>query len=60
MKAIWAVVIMAVMALIGFIVGFFITNSEAATVCFAILFALISGIGCIIQAINQKPHDTEE
>ena len=60
MKAIWAVVIMAVMALIGFIVGFFITNSEAATVCFAILFALISGIGCIIQAINQEPHDTEE
>ena len=60
MKPIWAVVIMAVMALVGFFVGCFITNGEAATFCIAILFALISGIGCIIQAINQKPHDTED
>ena len=60
MKAIWAVVIMAVMALIGFFVGCFITNSEESTVCIAILFALISGIGCIIQAINNKPHDEEK
>ena len=60
MKAISAVVIMAVMALVGFFVGCFITNSEAATFCIAILFALISGIGCIIQAINNKPTDREE
>lgn len=60
MKAIWAVVIMVVMALVGFIVGWFITNGEAATICIAILFALISGVGCIIQAINNKPHNTEK
>ena len=60
MKAIWAVVIMAVMALVGFFVGCFIANGEATPFCIAILFALISGIGCIIQAINHKPHDTEE
>ena len=60
MNAIWAVVIMAVTALAGFFVGCFITNGEAAALCIAILFALISGIGCIIQAINHKPHDIEE
>lgn len=60
MKAIWAVVIMAVMALVGFFLGAFIANGEAATFCVAILFALISGIGCIIQAINNKPHDEEK
>ena len=60
MKAISAVVIMTVMAFVGFLVGFFLTNSEAATLCFAILFAMISGIGCIIQAINNKPTDKEE
>ena len=60
MKATLAVVIMAVMALMGFFVGCFITNSEESTVCIAILFALISGIGCIIQAINNKPHDEEK
>ena len=60
MKAIWAVVIMTVMALVGFFAGCFITNGEAATFCIAILFVLISGIGCIIQAINHKPHNTEE
>ena len=60
MKAIWAVVIMAVMAFVGFFAGAFITNGEAATLCIAILFALISGIGCIIQAINHKPQDTDE
>ncbi len=60
MKAILAVVIMAVMAFVGFFVGCFMTNSEAAVFSIAILFALISGIGCIIQAINHKPHDTEE
>ena len=60
MKATLAVAIMAVMALVGFFVGVFITNSEAASFCIAILFALISGIGCIIQAINNKPHDEEK
>ena len=60
MKANSAVVIMSVMAAIGFILGFFIANDEAACVGIAILFALISGIGCIIQAINKKPSDTEK
>ena len=60
MNAILAVVIMTVMAFVGVIVGAFITNGEAATFCIAILFALISGIGCIIQAINKKPNGTDE
>ena len=55
-----AVVIMVLMAVIGFILGVFIVNDEAACVGSAILFALISGIGCIIQAINKKPTDTEK
>ena len=60
MKATLAVVIMIVMAFVGYIAGGFIVNSEESSVCIAILFALISGIGCIIQAINHKPHNTEE
>ena len=60
MKAIWAVVIMTIMTLVGFLAGAFITNTEAGCFCVAIIFALISGIGCIIQAINNKPHNTEE
>ena len=51
MNAILAVVIMIVMAVIGFFVGIV----ENAPIDCAILFALISGIGCIIQAINKKP-----
>ncbi len=60
MNAILSVVIMTVMAFVGFFVGCFITNSEAAVFSIAILFALISGIGCIIQAINKKSTDTEK
>ena len=55
MNAILAVVIMTVMAVIGFFVGVVV---DVPTEC-AILFALISGIGCIIQAINKKPTDTD-
>ena len=55
-----AIVIMIVMAIVGFFVGVFITNGEAAAVGIAILFALISGIACIIQAINYKSDDTEK
>lgn len=56
MNAILAVVIMTLMAVIGFFIG----CSENAPIECAILFALISGIGCIIQAINKKPTDTEK
>ena len=56
MNAILAVVIMTLMAVIGFFIG----GSENAPMECAILFALISGIGCIIQAINKKPTDTEK
>ena len=53
MNAILAVVIMIVMAVIGFFIGITV---DVPMEC-AILFALISGIGCIIQAINKKPTD---
>ena len=56
MNAILAVVIMIVMAVIGFFVGVVV---DVPMEC-ASLFALISGIGCIIQAINNKPTDTEK
>ena len=56
MNAILAVVIMTLMAVIGFFIG----GSENAPMECAILFALISGIGCIIQAINKKPTDSEK
>ncbi len=56
MNAILAVVIMSVMAIIGFFIG---CTVDAAIEC-AFLFALISGIGCIVQAINKKPTDTEK
>ena len=56
MNAILAVVIMTVMAVIGFFVGVVV---DAPIEC-AILFAMISGMGCIIQAINKKPTDTEQ
>ena len=56
MNAILAAVIMTVMAVIGFFVGVVV---DVPMEC-AILFALISGIGCIIQAINKKPTDTEK
>ena len=56
MNAILSVVIMIVTAIIGFFVGITV---DVPMEC-AILFALISGIGCIIQTINQKSHDTEE
>ena len=56
MKAILAVVIMIVMAVIGFFVGIV----ENAPIDCAILFALISGIGCIIQVINKKSADTKK
>lgn len=53
MNVILAVVIMIVMAVIGFFVGITV---DVPMEC-AILFALISGVGCIIQAINEKPSD---
>ena len=56
MNAILAVVIMTVMAVIGFFVGVVV---DAPIEC-AILFAMISGMGCIIQAINKKSTDTEK
>ena len=56
MNAILAVVIMTVIAVIGFFVGVVV---DAPIEC-AILFAIISGMGCIIQAINKKPTDTEK
>ena len=56
MNAILAVVIMTLMAVIGFFIG----GSENAPIECAILFAMISGMGCIIQAINKKPTDTEK
>ena len=56
MNAILAVVIMTVTAVIGFFIGITV---DVPMEC-AILFALISGIGCIIQAVNRKPHNTEE
>ena len=56
MNTILAVVIMTVIAVIGFFVGVVV---DAPIEC-AILFALISGMGCIIQAINKKPTDTEK
>ena len=55
MNTILAVVIMTVMAVIGFFVGVVV---DAPIEC-AILFAMISGMGCIIQAINEKPTDTD-
>ena len=56
MNTILAVVIMTVMAVIGFFIGITV---DVPMEC-AILFALVSGIGCIIQAINKKPTDTEK
>ena len=56
MNTILAVVIMTVIAVIGFFVGVVV---DAPIEC-AILFALISGMGCIIQAINKKPTDTDK
>ena len=55
MNVILAVVIMTLMAVIGFFAGVVV---DVPMEC-AILFALISGIGCIIQAINKKPTDTD-
>lgn len=57
MNAILAVVIMLVMAFIGYIVEnvLFSNISNVPTI-----FVLISGIACIIQAINHNPHDTEK
>ena len=56
MNAILAVVIMTVMAVIGFFIGVVV---DAPIEC-AILFAMISGMGCIIQAINKKPTDKDK
>ena len=57
MKATLAVVIMIVMAFVGYIAeGLLFTDISNVP----ILFVLISGIGCIIQAINNKSDDTEK
>lgn len=56
-KATLAVVIMIVMAFIGYIVES-VLFTDISNV--PILFVLISGIACIIQAIDHKPHDTEK
>lgn len=55
MSVILSVIIMTVMAIIGFFVGAFLDNVVGGS----ILFALISGIACIIHAINHKPTDTK-
>lgn len=47
----FAVVIMAVMAAIGFFIGGAWINDNFGG---AILFALISGMACVIHAINRK------
>ena len=52
----FAVVIMSVMAAIGFFVGGAWVNDDFGGV---ILFALISGMACVIHAINQK-KETED
>ncbi len=56
MNAILSIIIMSVMAVVGFFVGIYIDNAIGGS----ILFTLISGIACIIQAINHKPIDAEE
>ena len=53
MKATLAVVIMIVMAFVGYIAESLFTDISNVP----ILFVLISGIACIIQAIDHKPHD---
>ncbi len=50
MNVILSIIIMVVMAFIGFLVGAFLNDAIGG----AVLFAMISGIACIIQAINQK------
>ena len=52
MNAILAVVIMAVMAFLGILAGAFLNDPMGG----AILFALISGIGCIIYTIHKKEN----
>ena len=57
MKATLAIVIMIVMAFVGYIAGALLFTDISNV---PILFVLISGIGCIIQAINNKSDDTEK
>ena len=56
MNPILAVVIMAVMGLVGLFIGISGNDPFGG----AILFALISGIACIIQTINKKQRDTDD
>ena len=50
MSVFLSVIIMTVMALTGFFIGGFLDNAIGG----AVLFAMISGIACIIRAIDHR------
>ena len=61
MSAALSVVIMIVMAAVGFFVGSLIDyQSATGAMCGAILFAMIAGIACIIKVLENSKKEERE
>lgn len=55
LRTVVSVIIMAIAAVVGFFIGSAVSGSDGGFGC-AILLALISGIACIVYAIDNRKN----